>query len=194
MPVRPGSMGRSIPGHTVEIIDDAGNVLPPGQAGHIAFKLPHPVAMLEYWQRPEATRDKVIDSWMVSGDQGRKDEEGYFWFLGRVDDVIISAGYRIGPGEIEDCLIRHPAVSMAAVVGAPDPLRNEVVKAFIVLKPGCQPSESLSADIQQYVKSRLAAHEYPRLIEFIDELPLTATGKIRRKVLRERGLDKQRPP
>jgi acetyl-CoA synthetase len=190
MPVRPGSMGRAIPGHTVEIIDDAGNVLPPGQAGHIAFKLPHPVAMLEYWQRPEATRDKVIGEWMVSGDQGRKDEEGYFWFLGRVDDVIISAGYRIGPGEIEDCLIRHPAVSMAAVVGAPDPLRNEVVKAFIVLKPGCPPSESLAADIQQYVKTRLAAHEYPRLIEFIDELPLTATGKIRRKVLRERGLDK----
>jgi acetyl-CoA synthetase len=191
MPVRPGSMGRAIPGHTVEIIDEAGNVLPPGEIGHIAFKMPHPVAMLEYWGRPEATRDKFIGPWMVSGDQGRKDEAGYFWFLGRVDDVIISAGYRIGPGEIEDCLIRHPAVGMAAVVGAPDPLRNEVVKAFIVLKPGYTPSDALSADIQQHVKTRLAAHEYPRMIEFIDELPMTATGKIRRKELRER---KQHPP
>jgi acetyl-CoA synthetase len=189
MPVRQGSMGRAAPGHTVEIIDEAGQVLPPGQTGHIAFKTPHPVAMLEYWQRPEATREKFIGSWMISGDQGQKDEEGYFWFLGRVDDVIISAGYRIGPGEIEDCLLRHPAVSMAAAIGVPDPIRNEIVKALIVLKPGYESSEALKTEIQQYVKTRLAAHEYPRLIEFIPELPLTATGKIRRQVLREREQD-----
>lgn len=185
LPVRPGSMGRAIPGHTVEIIDDAGHLLPPGEVGHIAFKMPHPVAMLEYWNRPEATRDKYSGPWMISGDQGYKDDDGYFWFLGRVDDVIISAGYRIGPGEVEDCLIRHPAVGMAAVIGVPDPVRNEVVKAFIVLKPDYDPSPELSVDIQAFVKTRLAAHEYPRQIAFIDELPLTATGKVQRKVLRE---------
>ena len=189
MPVRPGSMGRPIPGHTVEIIDDAGNILPVGQSGHIAFKTPHPIAMLRYWNRPNATKEKYIGDWMVSGDQGSKDEEGYLWFEGRTDDVIISAGYRIGPGEIENCLLKHPAVSMSAAVGVPDPIRNEVVKAFIVLNPGHQPSDALKKEIQTHVKTRLAAHEYPRHIEFINALPLTATGKIRRKELRKRMKD-----
>lgn len=186
MPVRPGSMGRPIPGHTVEIIDEDGNILPAGQSGHIAFKTPHPIAMLRYWNRPDATKEKYIDNWMVSGDQGMKDEDGYLWFEGRTDDVIISAGYRIGPGEIENCLLKHPAVSISAAVGVPDPIRNEVVKAFIVLNPGHHPSDALKKEIQTHVKIRLAAHEYPRQIEFIDELPMTATGKIRRKALRER--------
>jgi acetyl-CoA synthetase len=185
MPVRPGSMGRAVPGHRVEIVDDAGAVLPPGATGNIAFGAPDPVLMLEYWRRPEATRDKLVGSWMLSGDQGRKDEDGYFWFLGRGDDVITSAGYRIGPGEIEDCLMKHPAVGIAAAIGVPDPLRTEIVKAVIVLKQGFEPSEALAAEIQGFVKTRLAAHEYPRLVEFAAELPMTATGKIRRKALRE---------
>ncbi|HVO13767.1 MAG TPA: AMP-binding protein, partial [Alphaproteobacteria bacterium] len=117
MKVKPGSMGRAVPGHRVEIVDDAGAVLPAGTVGNIAFGAPDPVMMLEYWRRPEATRDKFVGQWMLSGDQGRKDEDGYFWFLGRGDDVITSAGYRIGPGEIEDCLMKHPAVGIAAAIG-----------------------------------------------------------------------------
>jgi acetyl-CoA synthetase len=187
MPVRPGSMGRAVPGHRVEIVDDTGAVLPAGAVGNIAFGAPDPVMMLEYWRRPEATRDKFVGSWMLSGDQGRKDEDGYFWFLGRGDDVITSAGYRIGPGEIEDCLMKHPAVGIAAAIGVPDALRTEIVKAVIVLNPGFAPTEALAAEIQGFVRTRLAAHEYPRLVEFAAELPMTATGKIRRKALRERA-------
>ena len=190
MPVKPGSMGRAVPGHRVEIIDDAGNILPPGEEGNIAFGTPHPVAMKEYWRNPEATREKYCGEWMLSGDRGTKDDEGYFWFQGRADDVITSAGYRIGPGEIEDCLMGHRAVSLAAAIGVPDPIRTEAVKALIVLKPGFVPSAELEREIRNVVKERLAAHEYPRSIEFVDELPLTETGKIRRKVLRERELDK----
>lgn len=187
MPVRAGSMGRAIPGHVVEIIDEEGSILSSGQSGQIAFKTPHPVAMLGYWNRPQATQEKYINDWMVSGDLGHKDQDGYFWFEGRKDDVIISAGYRIGPGEVENCLLTHTAVSMAAVIGTADPLRNEIVKAFIVLKPEVTPSDTLKQEIQTYVKTRLAAHEYPRQIEFIDRLPLTATGKIKRNVLRNSG-------
>lgn len=184
MPIRPGSMGCPIPGHTVAIINEAGEVLPIGEPGHIAFKTPHPIAMLRYWNQPQATAEKMIGHWMVSGDQGVQDEDGYLWFQGRTDDVIISAGYRIGPGEVENCLLGHAAVGMTAVIGVPDAVRNEVVKAFIVLKPSQVPSDALKKEIQQYVKTRLAAHEYPRYIEFVDALPLTATGKIRRNVLR----------
>ncbi len=186
MPVKPGSMGRAVPGHRVEIIDDAGNILPPGEEGHIAFETPNPVAMKEYWRNPEATREKHCGVWMLSGDRGTKDEDGYFWFRGRADDVITSAGYRIGPGEIEDCLMGHHAVSLAAAIGVPDPIRTEAVKALVVLKAGFDPRPELEKEIRDHVKTRLAAHEYPRVIEFVDELPLTETGKIRRKVLRER--------
>ena len=124
---------------------------------------------------------------MTTGDQGRVDGEGYVHFVGRDDDVITSAGYRIGPGEIEDCLIRHPAVALAAAVGKPDPVRTEIVKAFVVLKPGFAPSEALAADIRDFVKNRLSAHEYPREIAFRAELPLTTTGKVIRRVLRDEG-------
>jgi acetyl-CoA synthetase len=140
---------------------------------------------LGYWNRPEATAAKFIGDWMTTGDQGVADPEGYVRFVGRDDDVITSSGYRIGPGEIEDCLITHPAVSLAAVVGKPDPLRTEIVKAFVVLKPGFSPSPALVAEIQAHVRGRLAAHEYPREVVFRDELPMTTTGKIIRRALRE---------
>jgi acetyl-CoA synthetase len=124
---------------------------------------------------------------MTTGDQGVADGEGYITFFGRDDDVITSSGYRIGPGEIEDCLIRHPAVALAAAVGKPDAMRTEIVKAFVVLKPGQQASDALAADIQSYVKTRLSAHEYPREISFIDEMPMTTTGKVIRRLLREKA-------
>ena len=151
------------------------------------MKRPDPVMFLEYWGNPEATRDKFIGDWMTTGDQGVMDDEGYVSFVGRDDDVITSAGFRIGPGEIEDCLIRHPAVALAAAVGKPDALRTEIVKAFIVLKKGYAASDSLASDIQSFVKTRLSAHEYPREVAFIDDMPMTTTGKVIRRLLRERA-------
>ena len=142
---------------------------------------------LEYWGKPDATRDKFIGEWMTTGDQGVMDDEGYVSFVGRDDDVITSAGFRIGPGEIEDCLIRHPAVALAAAVGKPDALRTEIVKAFIVLKKGYAASDALAAEIQGFVKTRLSAHEYPREVAFIDAMPMTTTGKVIRRLLRERA-------
>jgi len=185
MAVRPGSMGRAVPGYKVEIVDDHGWMSPPGTQGNIAAARPNPVMFLEYWNNPEATENKFIGDWCLTGDIGIKDEDGYFWFVGREDDLITSAGYRIGPGEIEDCLIRHPAVAMAAVIGKPDPVRTEIVKAFIVLKDDIVADDALEDDIKNYVRHQLAAHEYPREIEFVSDLPMTATGKIIRKVLRE---------
>jgi len=186
MDVVPGSMGRAVPGHVVEIVDEDGQVLAAGAQGQIAFKMPDPIAMLGYWNNPEATKAKHRGAWMLSGDLGVKDERGYLWFKGRADDVITSAGYRIGPGEIEECLMKHPAVGLAAVIGVPDPMRTEAVKAFIVPATGHPPSDRLAAEIQAFVRTRLSAHEYPRHVEFISEMPLTATGKIRRLELRER--------
>jgi acetyl-CoA synthetase len=185
--VKPGAIGKTIPGHTVAVIDADGREVAPGTIGQIAVKRPDPVMFLEYWDRPEATREKFIGDWMTTGDQGVMDDEGYFTFVGRDDDVITSAGYRIGPGEIEDCLIQHPAVALAAVVGKPDPVRTEIVKAFIVLKAGQAPSSGLADDIQAFVRTRLSAHEYPREIAFIDELPMTTTGKVIRRLLRAKA-------
>ena len=182
-----GSMGKPVPGHTVAVIDRDGNVLKPGEIGQIAVKRPDPVMFLEYWGRPEATHDKFVGDWMTTGDQGVVDEDGYFTFVGRDDDVITSSGFRIGPGEIEDCLIGHPAVALAAAVGKPDPLRTEIVKAFIVLKKDYAPSDALAAEIQTYVKTRLSGHEYPREVAFIDDMPMTTTGKVIRRLLRERA-------
>jgi acetyl-CoA synthetase len=192
MPVKPGSMGRAIPGHTVAIVDNAGTPLPDGEAGNIAIARPDPVMFLEYWNNPEATAKKFAGDWLLTGDMGTRDEDGYFRFVGRDDDVITSGGYRIGPGEVEDCLMKHPAVAMAAVVGVPDPVRTERVKAFVVLHPGRAASDALAAELQAHVKARLAAHEYPREVEFIDALPMTATGKIMRRELRKRdaGVDR----
>lgn len=186
-PIRPGSLGRAIPGHAVAIVDEGGHPLPAGQVGMIGVRRPDPVMFLGYWNNPEATTAKYAGDYLLTGDLARLDEDGYFWFAGRSDDLITSAGYRIGPGEIEDCLIRHPAVSMAAVAGIPDPVRTEAVKAWIVLRSGWTASADLATEIQSFVKTRLAAHEYPRHVEFVDELPMTATGKIIRRQLRERG-------
>lgn len=181
-----GAIGKPVAGHTVGIIDNDGNELKPGETGQIAVKRPDPVMFLEYWGKPEATRDKFIGDWMTTGDQGVMDYEGYVSFVGRDDDVITSAGFRIGPGEIEDCLIRHPAVALAAAVGKPDALRTEIVKAFIVLKKGYAASDALASDIQGFVKTRLSAHEYPREVAFIEDMPMTTTGKVIRRLLRER--------
>jgi len=192
MEIRPGSMGKAIPGHVVEIVDDDGNVLPPDKTGTVAIKQPNPVMFLEYWRNPEATRSKYIGDWCLTGDLAKKDSDGYFWFVGREDDLITSSGYRIGPGEIEDCLIKHPAVAMSAVIGVPDEVRTEIVKAFIVPTPDATLDNDLKQDIQNFVRNRLAAHEYPRAIEFVKELPLTATGKIIRKDLRKAEREKQK--
>lgn len=146
---------------------------------------------LGYWQNESATRNKFVDDWFCTGDVGYRDEDGYLWFVGRKDDVISTAGHRVGPGEVEDCLLKHPAVAQAAVIGSPDQLRGNIIKAFIVLADGHTPSDQLVADIQQRVRTRLAAYEYPREIEFIDELPMTTTGKIRRIELRQRELERK---
>ncbi|KRE17015.1 AMP-dependent synthetase [Bosea sp. Root381] len=184
-PIRRGSMGRAVPGHRVAVVSAEGEPLPPGEAGLIAVARPDPVMMLEYWRQPEATAAKFAGDWLLTGDTGTCDEDGYFWFQGRDDDIISSGSYRIGPGDIEDCIIRHPAVLMVAVVGVPDPVRTEVVKAFVLPKPGVMPTEELAAEIQAFVRERLAAYQYPREVEFVTELPMTATGKIRRKDLRD---------
>ena len=186
MQVRPGSMGKPIPGHEVAIVDADGNPVPAGETGAIAVRRGDPVMFLRYWNKQEATRDKYAGDWMLTGDLGRCDADGYLHYVGRDDDVITSAGYRIGPGEIEDCLMTHPAVALAAAIGVPDPLRTQAVKACVVLADGHAASEDLKRSIQNHVKTRLAAHEYPRIVEFVDQLPMTTTGKIMRRVLRDR--------
>jgi acetyl-CoA synthetase len=190
-PVKPGSIGRPYPGHRVAVIDGKGRELPAGELGEIAVHRrfrdqSDPVFFLEYWKNPQATRDKFVGDWACTGDQGKRDDDGYLWYQGRSDDVIKSAGYRIGPAEIESCLVKHPAVANAAVIGKPDATRGAIVKAFIVLQPGFSGDENLIEEIQQHVRARLAPYEYPREIEFIDALPMTTTGKVQRKELRKR--------
>jgi len=186
-PVKPGSIGRPYPGHRVAVIDDKGNELPANELGEIAVhRSGDPVFFLEYWKNPQATKDKFIGEWGCTGDQAKMDEDGYLWYQGRSDDVIKSAGYRIGPAEIESCLVKHAAVANAAVIGKPDATRGAIIKAFIVLQPGRAPSQALIDDIQGHVRGRLAPYEYPREIEFIDALPMTTTGKVQRKELRKR--------
>ncbi len=185
-----GAMGRAVPGHRLAVLGEDGEPVSPGRAGQIAVARPDPVMFLGYWNNPEATREKFCGDWLLTGDQGIQDDTGAFHFVGRDDDVITSAGYRIGPAEVESCLQRHPAVARAAVVGRPDALRTQVVKAFLVLADGARACDALTREIQRFVRERLAAHEYPREIEFIDELPLTATGKVMRRVLREKDGEK----
>ncbi len=185
MPVRSGAIGRPVPGHEVDIVDEAGRLQPRGTSGHIAVRRPDPVMFLQYWNNMKATEAKFAGEWLITGDTGLMDEEGYIHFIGRNDDVITSAGYRIGPGEIEDSILQHPAVRMVAVVGAPDEERTEVVAAVIVLHDPAQASDELKREIQQHVKVRLAAHEYPREIFFVEELPMTTTGKVIRRELRQ---------
>jgi acetyl-CoA synthetase len=185
MEIRPGSMGRAIPGHVVDVVDEAGNPVAEGTVGEIAVRRPDPVMFLEYWNNPDATQKKFLGDWLLTGDLAKKDGDGYFWFNGRKDDVITSAGYRIGPAEIEDCLMKHPAVAMVAVIGSPDEVRTEIVKAFVVPKADVTPGPEVAEDIKTFVKTRLAAHEYPREVEFVNELPMTATGKIMRRELKK---------
>jgi acetyl-CoA synthetase len=189
-PAKPGSIGRPYPGHRVAVIDDKGNETRRGELGEIAVNRrfngqADPVFFLEYWKNPQATKDKFIGDWGCTGDQAKMDEDGYLWYQGRSDDVIKSAGYRIGPAEIESCLVKHPAVLNAAVIGKPDAARGAIVKAFVVLQPGHSASADLIEQIQSHVRARLAPYEYPREIEFIDALPMTTTGKVQRKELRK---------
>ena len=191
MAPKPGSMGKPYPGHRVEVIDAEGRILPMGETGELAaWAEDDPVVFLGYWNNDAATRGKFVDRWFLTGDVGYRDADGYIWYVGRRDDVISSAGYRIGPGEIEDCLIKHPAVLQAAAIGKPDPMRGSIVKAFVVLRPGHEASDELARSIQASVRDRLAAYEYPREVEFIDQLPMTTTGKVRRIELRQ--LEEQR--
>jgi acetyl-CoA synthetase len=200
-PPKPGAMGRAYPGHRVAVVDDAGNVLPPGEVGEVCVQRScngemDPVFLLEYWKNPKATEDKYIGSgesaWARTGDLAKTDEEGYLWYQGRADDMFKSAGYRIGPAEIENCLVKHAAVANAAVIGAPDETRGTIVKAFIVLQPGRTPSAALEAELQAHVRQYLAPYEYPKAIEFIESLPMTTTGKVQRRVLRLREEEKRK--
>ncbi|MBO0903992.1 AMP-binding protein [Jiella sonneratiae] len=182
---RAGAIGKAVPGHEVALLDADGRKVAPGEAGTIAVRAPDPVMFLNYWQDPAATAAKFLGDWLLTGDQAVMDDDGYVSFLGRDDDIITSAGYRIGPGEVENCLLAHPAVTLAAVVGKPDPLRTEIVKAYVVVKDGIEASPELAAELKGFVRTRLSAHEYPREIGFVAEMPLTTSGKIVRRVFRE---------
>lgn len=191
MPVKPGSMGKPVPGAEVAIVDEDGEVLPPGEEGQIAVRVTpqRPVGLFrEYWKSPDAMASAFQGDWYLTGDKASMDEDGYFWFIGRADDVIISAGYRIGPFEVESALIEHPAVAESAVVASPHEVRGEVVKAFVVLAPGYVESEELALSLQEQVRKSTAPYKYPRKVEFVSELPKTISGKIRRVELRQREL------
>jgi acetyl-CoA synthetase len=191
-PAKPGSMGRPYPGHRIEVIDDDGRVVANGEIGEVAVNrvapdgTRDPVFFLEYFKNPDGTARKFTGDWCRTGDLAKRDADGYLWYQGRADDMFKAAGYRIGPSEIENCLVRHPAVANAAVVPSPDETRGNIVKAFIVLTAGYSPSQALEDDIQGHVRRSLAPYEYPKEIEFIDALPMTTTGKVQRRVLRER--------
>lgn len=183
------NLGKSLPGLEVEIIDEQGNIVPPGQPGEIAVKATdgNPIVFKEYWKDEDKTKEKFLGEWMVTGDQGVKDSDGYFSFVSRKDDIIISSGHRIGPSEIEDALTKHDTVLEAGVIGVPDELKGQVPKAYVVLKEGYEASEELEKELREFVKTRLALHEAPRHFAFISELPKTVVGKIKRKDLRNLG-------
>jgi acyl-coenzyme A synthetase/AMP-(fatty) acid ligase len=191
MEVRPGSMGKPTPGFDVCVVDEDGKVLAPGEEGHVAVRVSpeRPVGLFrEYWKDPKATADAFRGDWYYTGDRAQVDEDGYFWFVGRSDDVIISSAYRIGPFEVESALVEHPAVAEAAVVGKPDPDRGQIVKAFVILAPGYDASQALVVELQDHCKRVSAPYKYPREVEFVDELPKTISGKIRRVELRQREI------
>jgi acetyl-CoA synthetase len=179
------------------VVDDAGRAVPAGEIGEVAVHRiapdgsPDPVFFIEYYRNPAGTVHKYTGDWCRTGDLARADADGYLWYQGRADDMFKAAGYRIGPSEIENCLVRHPAVANAAVVPSPDETRGNVVKAFIVLAAGREASDGLADEIRDHVKSFLAPYEYPREIEFIDALPMTTTGKVQRRVLRERERERK---
>jgi len=191
-PAKPGSMGRPYPGHAIALIDDDGHVAADDEIGEVAVNRiapdgsRDPIFFIEYFKNPEGTAKKFDGDWCRTGDLAKRDAEGYLWYQGRADDMFKAAGYRIGPSEIENCLVKHPAVANAAVVPSPDETRGNIVKAFIVLAAGHSASAALEDEIQQHVRRSLAPYEYPKEIEFIDALPMTTTGKVQRRVLRER--------
>jgi acyl-coenzyme A synthetase/AMP-(fatty) acid ligase len=189
-------MGRPAPGCDLDVIDAQGKRLAPGEEGDLALKLPNPQLMLGYWKDADRTQACVLNcldgSWYLTNDRARKDAQGYLWYRGRSDDVINSAGYRIGPLEVENALAEHPAVEVCAVVGSPDAERGEIVKAFVILRPGVQAGAGLTRELQDHVKSVTAPYKYPRAIEYVDEMPATVTGKINRRTLREREYAKLR--
>jgi len=185
--IRPGSMGTAAPGYDLQVVDADGNVVDSGEEGEIAIRVKpdRPAGLFrEYWKSPERMEESFRGDWYFTGDRAVRDEDGYFWFLSRSDDVIISSGYRIGPFEVESALIEHPAVAESAVVSSPDETRGEVVKAFIVLAAGYEPGDELKLEIQNHVKSVTAPFKYPRKVDFVSELPKTVSGKIRRVELR----------
>ena len=191
--VRPGSMGKPAPGFTIRVVDEQGNEMPAGEEGQIAVKVKpeRPVGLFkEYWKDAEEMERSFLGDWYLTGDKAYIDEDGYFWFVGRADDVIISAGYRIGPFEVESALIEHPAVAESAVVASPDDVRGEIVKAFVILAPDYVASDELMISLQNHVRITTAPYKYPRAVEFVTELPKTVSGKIRRVELRQRELDK----
>jgi acyl-coenzyme A synthetase/AMP-(fatty) acid ligase len=193
LPVKPGSMGVPVPGFIVDVIDDNGNPVSPGIEGDIAIRIKpeRPVGLFkEYLGNREATEKTIKLEWYITGDKAYKDEDGYFWFIGRADDIILTSGYRIGPFEIESVLIEHPAVEESAVVASPDEIRGEVVKAFIVLTEGYRPSGALVNELQEFVKKQTAPYKYPRKLEFVDELPKTISEKIKRKELKMKEFGK----
>ncbi|HEX8884319.1 MAG TPA: AMP-binding protein, partial [Noviherbaspirillum sp.] len=203
-PARPGSMGRPYPGHRVAVIDDDGKPVAPGVVGEVALHRtdihghPDPVFFLGYWNNPQATAAKYSGDWCRTGDLASSDADGYLWYQGRADDMFKAAGYRIGPSEIENCLVKHPAVGNAAVVPKPDPERGNIVKAFIVLAENAGIADEaarqrLVAELQEHVRGKLAPYEYPKEIEFLDALPMTTTGKVQRRVLREREAQQATP-
>lgn len=186
--IKPGSMGKPFPGITAEIVDDQGKVLPINMEGNLALKPNFPSLMIKIWRRPKKYKSYFLNGWYISGDRAYKDKDGYFWFVGRADDVIKTSGERVGPFEVESALISHSAVVEAGVIGKPDPIRGEIIKAFVVLKSGIKPSETLKKELSEFVKKHLAGHAYPREIEFIDKLPKTRSGKIMRRVLKAKEL------
>jgi acetyl-CoA synthetase len=191
-PVKPGSMGKPYPGHRVAIIDGNGRELPHGEVGEVAVHrmgsdgTPDPVFFLGYWRNAEATAGKFSGDWCRTGDEASMDADGYLWYQGRCDDMFKSAGYRIGPAEIENCLAKHASVANCAVVPSPDETRGAVIKAFVLLAPGANPSDALAQELREHVKRHLAPYQQPRLVEFVSDLPMTTTGKVQRRVLRER--------
>jgi acetyl-CoA synthetase/medium-chain acyl-CoA synthetase len=192
LPVRAGSMGKPSPGHDVCILDEGGREAPSGTVGEVALHGRTPSLFLEYWKNPTETSACWRGDYYLTGDRAYRDEQGYFWFVGRADDVIISAGYRIGPFEVESALLTHPAVLESAVVASPDAIRGSIVKAFVKLKPGHDSSEDLAKQIQDHVKQITAPYKYPREVEFVDDLPKTVSGKIRRVELRLREESRKR--
>lgn len=185
-PGTPGWMGRPYPGREVAVLDDDGKPIEVGGIGEIAVRPGDPTGMLEYWGNPEATASMRRNGWIMTGDQATINDAGYIRFLGRDDDMISSAGYRIGPAEVEEALVRHPKVAEVAVIPSPDPIRGQVVKALVVLAEGVAGSGDLTSELQQQVKTQVAAYKYPRIIEYVDNLPKTTTGKLNRKLLASR--------